>query len=304
MKTINLTVIGDIACATTRSYLAFLKQAGLRPQNLWLVRFNHAAPRNGWAGLRYRLLKSFRRRDVLDSVIAPESGYRSLCEELIAVAAVVPVDLFGAFDYEAYAENTDYFAATDYTDPQLQARILKARDTAFLYTNGGIVPETLLAHKDLRILHMHPGVVPHIRGSDCFLWSNIVRARAGVSCFYMSAGIDEGQLIQTMEFHQPDLSALHPHLGGQDDDLAYRALLFAIDPQLRGQVLVGALQRSAACEDLRALPCEVQSTPNRPAYLWLHPVLRAPLMQRLAQRPPSHYSGRIHNITDAERPLV
>lgn len=303
MKTINLTVIGDVSCATTRTYLTFLKQAGLRPQNLWLVRFNHTGPRGAWAGLQYRLRKSLRREDVLGCIATPEPEYKALCEDLMAAAAVIPVDLFGSFDYEAHAVNTDYFAAADYTDLLLQKRILKSRHTAFLYTNGGIVPEKMLANDEVRILHMHPGVVPHVRGSDCFLWSNIVRGRPGVSCFYMSAGIDEGRLIQTMEFHQPDLSPLHPHLSEQDDDLAYRALLFSIDPQLRGQVLVEVLQRSG-CDDLRVLPCKVQPTPNRPAYLWLHPVLRAPLMQRLAQRRPSHDSGRIHNLTEAEERLV
>lgn len=241
--------------------------------------------------------KPRRRREVLDSLPVPNPEYRALCEELMSVAAVLPVDLFGPFSYEAHAMNTDYFAAADFTDPFLQKKMLKTRDTAFLYTNGGIVPETLLNSDGIRILHMHPGVVPEMRGSDCFLWSNIVRQRPGVSCFYMSAGIDEGQLIQTLEFYRPDLSPLASHLDGREDGLAYRALLFAIDPQLRGQVLVHALQRLGS-DDLRQLPSRPQPAATRPAYLWLHPVLRATMMQQIAGRPPNHESGRIHAIIE------
>lgn len=295
MKTINLTVIGDIACATTRTYLTFLKHAGLRPENLWLVQFGQASPSWSEGGLEYWLRKTKRRRAVLNSLAEPDAEYRALCEAVMSAAAVLPVDLFGPFDYEAHAVKTDYFAAIDYTDMMLQKKILKTRDTAFLYTNGGIVPEALLNADGLRILHMHPGVVPHMRGSDCFLWSSIVRGRPGVSCFYMSAGIDEGHLIQTLEFHRPDLSPLAPYLDGREDDLAYRALLFGIDPQLRGQVLVHALQRFGH-DDLRQLPAQAQPAVMRPAYLWVHPVLRAPMMRKIAGQRPSHESGRVHAI--------
>ena len=65
--------------------------------------------------------------------------------------------------------------------------------------------------------------------------------------------------------------------------------------QLRGQVLVHALQRLGH-NDLRQLPAQAQPAAMRPAYLWLHPVLRAPMMRKMAGRRPSHESGRVHAI--------
>lgn len=294
MKTVNLTIIGDVACSTTRTYLSFLKNADLRPKNLWLVGFGIGSPERRLERLYYKFSKTSRRALVIHASREGSTEFRKVCEDLMKDAAVLPVDLFGAFDYEAHAECVDYFVAPDYHDALLQRRILNARDTVFLYTNGGIVPPELLGTEGVKILHMHPGVVPSMRGSDCFLWSAILMGRLGVSCFFMGAGIDDGSLISTMEFHNPNLSALTPYVSDQDDDIAYRALLFTIDPQLRGQVLVDVLLRNIE-KDLHKLPATPQALPLRPAHLWMHPMVRRSVLRKVVARKPSHPSGRVYS---------
>ena len=54
--------------------------------------------------------------------------------------------------------------------------------------------------KKIKILHIHPGVVPKFKGSDCLLWSGLKSGHFGASCFYMNYKIDEGDLISTKKF--------------------------------------------------------------------------------------------------------
>lgn len=281
--TINLTVIGDRACSTTRTYLEYLRRAGLRPRRLWLVDFGPVSRRLRWAqrllGARFAdaLLRS---RD--EAAAPPEKTFAALCLRLQDEAGLVPVDYFAPWEPADYAEDVECFSATDFHDPLLQRRILRSDETAFLYTNGGIVPAVLLEHSGIRILHIHPGIVPDMRGSDCLLWSAVVRRRLGVSCFYMSPGIDEGEVISQRELDLPRLPSLAPFLSPQDEHTAYRALLFALDPHLRAQMLVDVL-RAHPGVDLRRLPTRAQPPVSRPAYLWMHPRLRLKVMREAFQ---------------------
>jgi hypothetical protein len=279
--TINLTVIGDRACSTTRTYLAYLREARLRPQRLWLVDFRRAtgkerlARRLLGAGLTQGLLRMFRGT----SESPREEAFASLCLRLQVEAGFPPIDHFAPLDADGQAVEVERFSAENFDDPQLHSRIARARDTAFLFTNGGIVPAKILERPDVRMLHVHPGIVPDMRGSDCLLWSALVRGRVGVSCFYMSPGIDEGDVIGQREFDLPRLASLAELLTPRDEDTAYRALLFAVDPHLRAQLLVDIL-RAHPDADLRRLPARKQPAALRPAYLWMHPRLRLHVMRK------------------------
>ena len=110
------------------------------------------------------------------------------------------------------------------------------------------------------------------------LWSAAVRRELGVSCFYMSTGIDEGALIGQREFPLPRLPALAPLLKNGEEPMAYRALLYAVDPHMRAQLLVDVL-RAYSGADLRRLPAREQSHASRLAYLWMHPRLRLKVMK-------------------------
>jgi hypothetical protein len=261
--TINLTVIGDRACSTTRTYLEYLRRVGLRPRRLWLVDFGPVSRRLRWARrlLGARFADAFlRSRD--EAAAPPDKTFAALCLRLQDEAGLVPVDYFAPWEPADYAEDVECFSATDFHDPLLQRRILRSDETAFLHTNGGIVPD--------------------MRGSDCLLWSALVRRRLGVSCFYMSPGIDEGEVIGQRELDLPRLPSLAPFLSPQDEHTAYRALLFALDPHLRTQMLVDGL-RAHPGVDLRRLPTRAQPPVSRPAYLWMHPRLRLKVMREAFQ---------------------
>jgi hypothetical protein len=267
---INLTVIGDRSCSTTRTYLAHLHEAGYRPRRLWLVDFGPRSWRARVRGMLNALAVWKRER--------PNTAYADLCLLLQEQAGITPIDHSTPWQPAKYAEEVCSFRVRDFDDPQLHARMAQANDTAFLYTNGGLVPAVLLDRPDIRVLHIHPGIVPDLRGSDCLLWSAAVRQQLGVSCFYMSLGIDEGALIGQREFALPSLPALFPWLERGEEPMAYRALLYAVDPHLRAQLLVDVL-RAHEGMDLRQLPAQEQTRASRPAYLWMHPRLRLQVMK-------------------------
>lgn len=280
--TLNLTVIGDCACSTTRTYLTYLRSAGLKVKRLWLVNF-------GAQSRRQRFIRRLLGTTVTDLLLdwqSPASSapavlgerYSGLCLRLQEESGFVPIDHFSAWSPDDYAEEVTRFRASDFTDAALQARMSAARDTAFLYTNGGIVPGSLLDMPGLRMFHIHPGMVPELRGSDCFLWSAAVRRKLGVSCFYMSAGIDEGMILGQREFELPRLPSLEPFMNPDQEPLAYRALLFAVDPHLRASLFVDVLSAHRG-GDLRSLPARAQPQATRPAYLWMHPRLRLHTMR-------------------------
>lgn len=279
---LDLTVIGDRVCGTTRAYLTYLKKAGYRVKNLWLVDF-------GQESRRWRILRKFVGEAVVDALTgyrkhtaqlhnSVDEEYANLCLRLQVEAGFQPIDYFSSWIPEDYADKVIAFRAVDFNDVGLQARMRAAVDTAFLYTNGGIVPGSLLESPGLRIFHIHPGIVPDLRGSDCLLWSAAVRRKLGVSCFYMSAGIDEGEVIGQREFDLPRLPSLAPLMTQANEPMAYQALLFAVDPHLRASLFVDVL-RAHSGVDLRVLPTRLQPKALRSAYLWMHPHLRLKTMR-------------------------
>jgi hypothetical protein len=294
MQEINLTIIGDVFCSTTRTYLTYLKDAELRPKNLWLINFTPAEPRAKKAARYFGATVGnyFHSRQKTPSAGTFSAEFKLLCGELQETAAPLPVNLFDDFEASDYASHVERFSAEDYDDAYLQRRILRTKGTAFLYTNGGIVPQKLLDHDSVKIFHIHPGVVPHVRGSDCFLWSCLVRSRPGVSCFYMSPGIDEGDVLGTMEFSTPDLKPLRSFMTPEGEDVAYRALLYSIDPHTRAMMLVKVLKDNAGA-DLRHLGSTKQKPSSRSAFLWMHPKLRLQVMNHLSSPASGRNAGKL-----------
>lgn len=297
MREIDLIVIGDQACGTTRAYLSYLNYFGFKPKHLWLTRFLPASSlvkkiRNYPFGTLVSNLVH-RRQSV------PESSFSKLfiylCKELQNVVTV-PIDFCGKFDFSAYAANVEELVVEDFDDPYLQSKVCRLKDKyAFLYTNGGIVPEGLLNKPGLRIFHVHPGVVPYMRGSDCFLWSNLVRGRPGASCFYMNPGIDEGDILATMEFSCPDLSFIKPVLSEDNEDTIYRALSYALDPHMRAMLFTKVVADAGGI-GLREFSGVKQVDQTHQHYLWMHPKLRYKVIQDIVCNEKAHGDGKLEPI--------
>ena len=276
MQTLDLVIVADRWCSTSRTYLTYLHHAGYRVRKILLVDFVGG-------GGKFNRLRSLVGPRIASAIVRwrrplwPDYAplIRQYCT-IVQSGVEHPINYFAPFDYAAHADSIEHFSAADFDDPFLHAIMLAQPCRTFLYTNGGRVPESLLTQPDVKIFHIHPGVVPYVRGSDGLLWSIAVRGRPGVSCFYMDAGIDTGALIATAEFPVPRLAVPVPATAA-DEDALYRALLLAYDPHLRASLFRDVI-RSCGGRHLNQLPATAQIHDKRDNYLWMHPKLRQKIM--------------------------
>ena len=288
MSDLALTILvheGPIA----RAYLAALRAANLRVEHIillvssqragtkkpiatWLPRklrrryaeWNQEVRLNYWPRRLSRELPELRAE--IAAKMAPELGF----------APEIFDEMTGAVDYRLYASDVTKILTHGLNDPDLAALLTRCSPGAFLFTGGGMVPESLLSIEGLRFLHVHPGFLPHVRGADCLLWGRLVRGQLGASCFYMAPKIDMGDIICAHEFQAPDFAL--PKKGKRPDDLTlYRTLYSFYDPLLRATVLLRAL---ALGSDPISLPSQPQSPKDGVTYHFMSPPLRRAALAR------------------------
>ncbi|MDB9891487.1 formyltransferase family protein [Alphaproteobacteria bacterium] len=280
MKIIELTVIADKNCPTSRTYLIYLASIGYRVRKVLLVNFLWKVPEAfrywSWLGPHVRSAIT-QKQKASEPQFSTE--FKKLCD-ILQDHVEIPIDYFSTFDYSKYAEEVEATTAINFLDEDFHKKLLKQQTKTFLYTNGGRVPGVLLKNHELTFIHVHPGVLPDVRGSDGLFWSILVRGRPGASCFYMDEGIDEGKIIHSKEFRVPSLIGL---CSGAEDrySLLYHALLFAYDPHLRGMVLRDVMQ-NAAIGDLSKLRAEPQDFSLGKTYTSMHEGLRNKVIEKIS----------------------
>ena len=278
MRTVDLTVlVYNWTCATGRAYLTYLAGAGLRPRKVLHVIAPGARTEARWASRLMGKRLAARLADWYVTRPCRRPAMRRLCE---AVQHGQPhiIDYVGPFDYAASAEAYEAVVVPSLNTPAM-AEVLERQETkTFLYTAGGRVGRTLLDLPGVRFIHIHPGVVPYVRGGECLLWSLAVRGRPGASCFYMNAGIDTGDVIRTREFDLPRLPEEVRRAPPLD---LVEALVFAYDPHLRGQLLVEVLSEAGRDADPAHLPTLAQTEAGGRTFFGMHPRLKRRLAEWL-----------------------
>lgn len=274
MKTIPLGILAFRGgCPVTEAYLTTLKHHGFRPAVILAIDYvgEGARPEKLQRLLGTRLsailLRRWRNRSARISGELAERLQRDY-----------PVKLRPGREsrLKTYADRVDYFTATDYADPRLREAMRACGAEAFVYCSGGRVPAAVF-EEGFRILHTHPGIVPHVRGSDGLIWSMTARQKPGASCFYMDASIDTGEMIAAAEYQMP----CRPDLKVAPDTL-YNALIHCYDPNLRASLLVETLKRPGRNGDgnLANLPASAQ-THEGGHYYTMHRMLRDRALSRL-----------------------
>ncbi len=272
MKTIPLGILAFRGgCPVTEAYLLALRQEGLQPSVILAVDYVGEGARGAklerllGTRLAATLLRHWRNRSAR---IKPE-----LVERLQEDRAV-KLRPGREPRFEEFSPRVIPLTIRDYADPRLRDAMRVSKAEAFLYCSGGRVPAAIF-EEGFRILHIHPGVVPHVKGSDGLLWSIVARQKPGASCFYMDAGIDTGRLIATAEYPMPRWSGL-----AVDPDVLYNALIYCYDPHLRAALLVDVLRGVAGDGDLANLPAASQ--PHEGGhYFTMHRAIRDRVLSRL-----------------------
>jgi hypothetical protein len=273
MKTLPLALlVFRGGCPVTEAYLAYLRLHGLRPELIMAIDYVGEGPR---AKRLRRLLGQWLAARLLRLRRNRAARVPAQLADVLQKAWQVRLTPGRERDYEAEAQRVLRLTVDSYADPRLLDAMRGSGVRTFLYCSGGRVPAELF-QQDFRILHIHPGVVPHVRGSDGLLWSLLARGRPGASCFYMDAGIDTGRLIATAEYESPRWPGLRAEPGA-----LYHALLQCYDPHLRASLLVSVLERLSPGQDLADLEADVQPHGSGGHYYTMHPELRARVLARL-----------------------
>ena len=267
MRTLDLTVLaydGPIASA----YLHQLRDAGYRPRKIVLL----CLP---LAGNRGRRLEKMMGRKLARKVIGgwkSISGNRSnLPEELVSLAERLAGGRFNAvYRYKEFTDKLEVHHAETINDQSvIDCLRSNKEEKLYLFTGGGILRSPILSIPHVKFLHIHPGVVPDVRGSHCLLWSMLLRGCPGMSGFYMNSGIDTGEVLATEEYPQPVFPQDAVERFGTDAII--RTLLQVYDPILRGRMLIKIVknmeERGKSLEDLPSLP---QDRSEGRTYYFMH----------------------------------
>jgi hypothetical protein len=245
-KVIPLTMLfyeGPIS----RAYLATLHSLGLKPKKIIeIVAAKDVATKKfvgKWLprGLRLTYAASIQRRklhywpkQLLKANFDVVSGVFDKVQTKFGFKRTVIDNATALLPLVSYSDCVESILIEGLDDKCLQKYLSKEPSGTVLYTGGGIVPSTLLELKHIKFLHIHPGFLPDIRGADCALWSSLLKGRTSATCFYMSEGIDTGDVISS--FWLPKLS-FNVDIKGINSHSIYRIIYGFIDPWIRAFVL-------------------------------------------------------------------
>ncbi len=294
MRTIQMTMlVHDGPCA--RAYLAAMCRANRCPDRiLLLVGTQHPTRRRAltpWLPRPWRIAVAQRYHESLNNywarrlrAVHPQlvrvmgEGLR----QLFADAPAMLDEMASRFPYASYTPYFERILVDNFRDPRLRDRLLQAPGpTPVLFTGGGILPRQLVETRDLRFLHVHPGMLPFVRGADGLLWSMLVRGNPAASCFYMARGIDRGNIITASEY--PTLQFSVPERNRPDDQMLYRALFAFYDPLLRAHLLVQHVLSKG--QPLAELPNTPQDESDGITYHFLHASIRHRALQLIFPAP-------------------
>lgn len=280
LREIDLTVLfyeGPIA----RAYLETIRSLGLKPRRIINliaakdIATHRTVGRFLPASMRPHFAASIQRRKIhhwprqiqikhpglavaMRNEISARLGFAS--ESLERAAALN--------DVSTYSNNVENLLIDGLGDPELLSLLSSNVGSAILYTGGGIVPARLLSVPDLKMIHVHPGYLPALRGADCLLWSSLVAGRTSASLFYMSPGIDEGDIVQARWLPRVTFDGYDHGLSPQ---MLYRAVYGYFDPWVRSFVLRETL---ASQNDYLTMPSLGQSETSGTTYHFMHGKMR------------------------------
>ena len=152
-------------------------------------------------------------------------------------------------DLSRYSARVEPILVDGLRDRSLKDRLRAIAPGTVLFTGGGIVPGEVIAIPGLRLLHVHPGYLPQLRGADCTLWSNLLADRSSASCFFMASDIDMGAVVDRCW-----LPEVRFPLDTSEYDIRtlYRAIYAFLDPWIRAYCLHRVLNSFQSLSEIEA----------------------------------------------------
>jgi hypothetical protein len=284
MRDIDLMVLADRSSSVCRAYLTYLNSEGFRPKKILLIDFIAKSKRNDTLIRLFGKTSTIHLLRMYRWVAGKRNTDKKKWVELSRIMDSKfenSVNFFGEFNYSDYAGEVCQLVIDGFDDPALLDVVERSDIRTMLYTGGGIVRPRLLELSNKELIHIHPGVVPYVKGADGILWSALVRKKLGYSGFYMNPGIDTGDVLITKEYPIPvfDKSLLKEFSA---DDL-YKALLFSYDAHMRAKTLILLLDNwKRTSNPLWDMSRQKQKEEGR-IYFFMHPRLRSAVLESMCE---------------------
>lgn len=244
-----------------KAYLAAMLELGLLPERIIFTELTPQPAAGGYfrkgmetAGRIRRQLEDQSPVEIMRRLITKfttrskvsESKDRELFERVVNYVnqgRLPAVEFFKSTEemLERHQLSYERIRITSLNDPEFISLISKAPQSVALYVEGGILRKPVLS-THVRFLHIHPGIVPLVKGSTCMLWSALVHKKVGMSCFYMNEGIDTGDVLLTREYPLPEIPVPVRYLGPQYAEARYLALEDFLGAAYRADVLRALLK--------------------------------------------------------------
>ena len=198
---------------------------------------------------------------------------RDVLEKELCFNKNVQIEANNLLDLSKYSDCIEQLMVTSLSDESLIDVLINEGESAVLYTGGGIVPPSMIDIANIKLLHIHPGFLPDIRGADCALWSTLLTEHASASCFYMDSGVDTGDII--LNKWLPLLR--FPLERSLDFEMAYRLIYSFIDPWLRSYVLREVLKNNDCFFNIKG---KKQKEEGGVTFHFMHPYLKKFAIER------------------------
>ena len=145
-------------------------------------------------------------------------------------------------------------------------------DSIFLFTGGGIFPSKILENKR-KIIHIHPGFLPKIKGSDGFFWSNIIFNQPSVSSFYLEPKLDSGKILNRFLLPKIEINFLNEFFSINE---IYRIIYSYVDPWIRCYALRELLNNGIPYKTDSLIPQEGNNDEN--TFYFMDPLVKSFLL--------------------------
>ena len=152
--------------------------------------------------------------------------------------------------------NKIIFTGNNLINSKETINILKnEKSKIYLNTGSQILRDVLDTNH--KFLHIHPGYLPLVKGADGTLWHIKNFNNLGVSAFFMSSKIDEGEILLRDKFILPKLKI--KNFSKYDTQSLYRFWFSFFDPLLRGTLLTKLIDMEFDVKKIPILDDEVNS---------------------------------------------
>ena len=270
MKYLDMTIL-FYDSIPSRIYLTMLKEYGYMPNKIIYLKFNR--------GKKYKFLKFFLGEEFINKIIEKKRIVNTdidLVNNILKKFNITYEKLYERINL--FTDEYSEIEIENINDKKLIDFLSKEKCKTFLYTGGGILKESIFSIPNSKFIHIHPGIVPEVKGADGLLWSYLIRNKAGYSCFYMNKGIDTGDIIYKKEYSLKKLKGINFSKYSMTE--IYKYLLHFYDPCLRVQTLIQLLDNNIG-KDLSKLEYDIQNPNDGRTYFFMHEKLRNIVLSKM-----------------------